>query len=303
MTAVARRGLSPEFFEDLKGGLLAPLRERVVQDQSLCLELREDYINVYYRGGNLMKVSPADGGYSAFFDPNYFGRAEAPSPMPPDRLREPEDVAAWLSAFPSLKQAMDLWQPGEEREVQQLLLRDNNVGGCARSTDYYVCDIEYQSPHGRFDIVAVHWPSIPSERKKADVRRLALGEVKLGDGALEGPAGLHAHVNDVNAHLAVPENLDGLKREMVRVFNQKRALGLIDCGKDLVGFGTEPPVLLLVLVNHDPDKSRLRELLRTLPPSPHAELRVATGSLLGYGLYDPAILTVDEALSRFEPCI
>ena len=58
-----------------------------------------------------------------------------------------------------------------------------------------------------------------------------------------------------------------------------------------------------MLVNHDPDKSRLHELLRALPPSPHAELRIATGSLLGYGLYDPAILTVGEALSRFEACI
>jgi len=303
MIAIERRGLSPEFLADLQGGMLAPLRERVVRDRSLSLELRENYINVYYRGGNVMRVCPTDEGYSAFFDRKYFGGAEAPMPMPPDRLRKPEDVGAWLSALPSLKQAMDLWQPGEEREVQQLVLRDNNVGGCARSTDYYVCDIEYANHHGRFDVVAVHWPSTPSARKRADGRRLVLGEVKFGDGALDGPAGLHAHVNDVNAHLAVPENLDGLKLEMVRVFNQKRALGFIDCEKDLVGFSAERPILLLVLVNHDPDKSRLRELLRALPPSPHAELRVATGSLLGYGLYDPAILTIDEALSRFEACI
>jgi hypothetical protein len=301
MTDIARRGLSPEFLADLQGGLLAPLRERVVRDRSLCLELRENYINVYYRGGNLMKVSAANGGYAAFFDIKYF-EGSAPI-MPSPWLRDASDVAAWLAALPTLKQAMDLWQPGEEREVQQLILRDNTVSGNARSTDYYVCDIEYANHHGRFDLVAVHWPSTPAARKKQDGRRLVLGEVKFGDGALDGTAGLHAHVNDVNAHLAVPENLDGLKLEMVRVFNQKRALGLIDCEKDLVGFSAEPPILLLVLVNHDPDKSRLRELLRAMPPSPHAELRIATGSLLGYGLYDPAILTVGEALSRFEACI
>jgi hypothetical protein len=134
MIAIERRGLSPEFLADLQGGMLAPLRERVVRDRSLCLELRENYINVYYRGGNVMRVCPTDEGYSAFFDRKYFGGAEAPMPMPPDRLRKPEDVGAWLSALPSLKQAMDLWQPGEEREVQQLVLRDNNVGGCARAT-------------------------------------------------------------------------------------------------------------------------------------------------------------------------
>ena len=73
MAAMARRGLSPDFLADLQGGLLAPLRERVARDQSLCLELREDYINVYYyyRGGNVMRVSRANGGYSAFFDTKY----------------------------------------------------------------------------------------------------------------------------------------------------------------------------------------------------------------------------------------
>jgi hypothetical protein len=301
MTIIARRGLSPEFLADLQGGLLAPLRERVVRDQSLCLSLRENYINVYYRGGNLMKLSPADGGYAAFFDTKYFA---GPAPaMPSPRLREASDVGAWLAALPTLKQAMDLWQPGEEREVQQRLLRDNNVGGIARWTDYYVCDIEYANHYGRFDLVAVHWPSTPAARKKQDGRRLVLGEVKFGDSALDGTAGLHAHITDVNTYLAAPDNLDGLKQEMLRVFNQKRALGLIDCEKDLVGFSDEPPVLLLVLVNHDPDKSRLRELLRTLPPSPHAELRIATGSLLGYGLYDPAILGLKDAFARFEACI
>lgn len=301
MVAIARRGLSPEFLADLQGGLLAPIRERVARDQSLCLELREDYINVYYRGGNVMRVSRANGGYSAFFDTKYF-QGVVPS-MPGARLREASDVAAWLAALPTLKQAMDLAQPGEEREVQQLILRDNNLGCIARSTDYYVCDIEYANHHGRFDLVAVRWPSTPTARKKQDGHRLVLGEVKVGDGALDGTAGLHAHVDDVNGYLAAPGNLAAIKEEMLRVFNQKRALGLVDCEKDLRGFSDEPPVLLLVLVNHDPDKSRLRELLRTLPPSPHAELRIATGSLLGYGLYDPAILTIDEALARFEACL
>lgn len=303
MSAIARRGLSPEFLADLQTGLLAPLRERVVRDRSLCLELRENYVNVYYRGGNVMRVCAADGGYSAFFDRKYFAEAESTTPMPPAQLRKPEDIGAWLAALPSLKSAMDVWQPGEEREIQQLVLRDNNFGGCARATDYYVCDIEHANEHGRFDLVAVHWPSTPSARKKSDGRRLVLGEVKVGDDALDGPAGLHAHIKDVNAHLAAPESRAGLEREMVRVFNQKRALGLIDCDKDLAGFSDEPPMLLLVLVNHDPDKSRLRELLRALPPSPHAELRVATSSLLGYGLYDPAILTIDQALSRYGACI
>ena len=303
---VARRGLSPKFLDDLQSGLLSPLRRRVRADRSLCIELRENYINIYYRGGNLIRVSRAGSRYVAFFDPNYFEGAWQPFALPPALLREPADVAAWLSALPWLKQGMDLFlgkHPKDEREMQQALLRDNNFGSVARSTDYYVCDIEYASDHGRFDVVAVRWPSTPAERKKQDGGRLVVAEVKCGDSALEGEAGLHAHITDVNSHLADPSNVAGLKSEMARAFNQKRALGFIDCARDLLGFSGELPLLLLVLANHDPGKSRLRELLRSLPPSPHAELRVATGCLLGYGLYDPAILTIEQALMRFETCI
>jgi hypothetical protein len=306
MAVVARRGLSPAFMDSLQSGVLAPLCARVRRDRSLCLALRENSINVYYRGGNLLRVSEAAGGYAAFFDLKYLEGAEAPIPMPPGRISAPHDVTAWLSALPWLKQWIDLFlgrQAKEEREVQQALLRDNNFGRCARSTDYYVCDIEYATAHGRFDVVAVHWPSTPAERKRQERRRLVLAEIKFGDAALDGPAGLHAHIHDVNAHLADPENVVGLKLEMVRVFNQKRALGLIDCDKDLLGFSDDPPVLLLVLANHDPDKARLRELLGSLPPSPHAELRIATSCLFGYGLYDPALLSIEQLLTRFAGCI
>lgn len=298
MMAVARRGLSPKFLEDLQRGLLAPIRERVLKDQTLCIELRENYINVYYRGGNLMRVSTGDGGYSVFFDPRYFG--ECPPSMPEQRVRVPADVAAWLAVVPTLKDAIDLAGPGEEREVQQLLLRDNNIGGVARSTDYYVCDIEYANPHGRFDVVAVRWPSTPTARKKQHDHRLVLGEVKFGDGALDGSAGLVEHVTDVNNFVGTPGNRAALEEEMLRVFNQKRALGLIDCDKDLVGFSEEPLMLMLMLANHDPGSKKLCKALRALPRSSHVELFIASGSLLGYGLYDPAILPIDEAMERFS---
>ncbi len=205
-----------------------------------------------------------------------------------------------------LKQAIDLYltkQQKEEREGQQLIVRENNFGRDANKTDYYICDLEYASPNGQFDLVAIRWPSTSSARKRQTEGRLVVAEVKYGDGALEGSSGLHAHVNDVNCHLGDPAVVADLKTEMVRVFNQKRALGLIDCKKDVIRFSDEVPMFLVIVINHDPEASRLRELLRTMPPSPHAEIRLTTSCLMGFGLYDPAILTVDAALSRFAPCI
>ena len=62
-------------------------------------------------------------------------------------------------------------------------------------------------------------------------------------------------------------------------------------------------MLMLVLANHDPEKSKLRSALASLPPSPHAEVRIATATLMGYGLYDPGVLDLPTALSRFAGSI
>ena len=297
-----QRGLSPEFMEVLKDGFIAPLLERVRKDRTLCLELREDYINVYYRGGSLLKVSRKDDVYDAFFDPEYLTESDASvsPPLPDPCLREERDVRRWLEALPRLKNEMDIYfgeHPKEEREVQQMLVRDNNFGGLARSTDYYVCDIEYATENGRFDMVAVRWPSSPAERKRQSGHRLVLAEVKHGDGALGGQAGLREHVMDMYRHMDDQATVAALKAEMVRVFRQKHELGLIDCVKELLGFSDELPIPLLILANHDPDKSKLGGVLEKLSHT-HPGLRVASASLLGYGLYDRTMLTVPEALAR-----
>lgn len=276
--------------------MLSSILERVRADRTLCLGIRADYINVYYRGGNLLRVKRLGSQYGADFDPNYLAN--------PDLLPRPHptDIAAWISMIPILKDAMD--RSGKlkiEREIQQSILRDNNFCSSASSSDYYICDIEYAISRGnfRFDIVGVRWPSDRASRKRDRGHRLVFGEVKQGDNALDGNSGLHDHIRDVNEHLADPKVVDATKAEMITVFNQKRALGLLDCKKDLVAFSDDPPLLVLVLVNHDPEKKRLRELLRSLPESPNAEVRIATSSLMGYGLYHHCVLTVEDALARF----
>jgi hypothetical protein len=294
------RGLIPEFMPHLQaGGLLAPIMERIRKDSSLCLALRGRYINVYYRGGSLLKLGlvTSGPGFTASFDPKYVGDGR-PRSTP---IRNATDVSGWLASVPELKKAMDLYaKKSTEREVQQFILRDNNFGAISRFTDYYVCDIEYAIPHGRFDIVAVHWPSKSAVRKEQAGRRLVLGEVKFGDAALTGTAGLREHIKAIDGYLSKPKNVRALKDDMVKVFNQKRALGFLNCRNVLGGFSDELPRLLLLLANHDPNKSKLGDLLRSLPACPHAELRIASASFLGYGLYDPAILTVDQALQRLE---
>jgi hypothetical protein len=75
--------LSKEFLDDLVNpcGLLRPLLERIKEDHTLMLAIRNNWINIYYRGGSALKVEVCKrhgSGYTATFDDN-FNRGFAPS--------------------------------------------------------------------------------------------------------------------------------------------------------------------------------------------------------------------------------
>ena len=277
------RQLKPDFLGALKEGDLFPLLKSVRDDSSLCLELRGNYINVYYRGGNLMEVKHGRSGTRFRFDKKY--GAEPPEPA--------AGVNAWLEAVPRLKHAMDQHEvrrkSRSEREAQQLLLRENNFGRDAQSTDYYICDIEYNvgNRQGQFDMVGVHWPS--ADRERVTDRQLVLIEVKYGEGALDGTSGVASHIVQINKFLSDADRVQSFKKDMVEVFNQKRALGLIKCDKDLKSFSDESEIFL-VLINQDPGHQAIRRTFE----SPHAEVYVANSSPMGYGLWESRMSPLDD---------
>ena len=304
------RGLSPKFMEDLKSdtGLgLNRILDAVKNDATLALEIRGNYINIYYRGGNLMKITEKSGVYSVFFDLKYVITGQ--SYKLPLTLSAFSDVSEWLEKIPLLKYEMDLWfgqHPKNEREFQQLMIRENNFKGTGKGTDYFICDIEYDnSDDSRFDLIAVYWPSSSQERKNQNVG-LAFIEMKYGDGALKNSAGILAHIHDMESYLNPDQNtLGSLKEEMKTVFNQKQALGLIDNQKHIEQFTDSKPEYILVFANHDPDSSILYDELqkvrtavcnRNLP----FDLRFATSNFMGYGLYQQNIYNLDEFMERFR---
>ena len=68
------RLLSNSFMNDLvdHSGFLFPLLDRVKKDQTLMLAIRDGYINIYYRGGNLLRIREKSANtYEAAFDENY----------------------------------------------------------------------------------------------------------------------------------------------------------------------------------------------------------------------------------------
>lgn len=64
--------LNDDFYQDLLSGSFSSLLEYVIDDPSLDLQIRENYINIYYRGGNILKIDKKGTGYNYFFDMKYF---------------------------------------------------------------------------------------------------------------------------------------------------------------------------------------------------------------------------------------
>ncbi len=92
----------------------------------------------------------------------------------------------WNEYFPEAKQVMDIYFSNhmhEEREFQQLAVRENNYSSIANGTDYFIIDIEYDNhKNARFDLIAAEWPSKGSIRKlqKGFKPNLLIIEMKYG---------------------------------------------------------------------------------------------------------------------------
>ncbi len=65
------RGLSNDFMNDLKVGKLKNFLTSVKEDDTLSLEIRDNYINIYYRGGNIFRIEQCTSEYKVYFDINY----------------------------------------------------------------------------------------------------------------------------------------------------------------------------------------------------------------------------------------
>lgn len=322
---LSSRGLSPVFMADLQEGLLQPVLALVHADDTLTLCIRNEYVNIYYRGGSLLRISPAPGGgYSFGFDQHYENdRPTALDGHVPtanwkllhhaQRVDCSAAVALWLCQIPLLKQTMDFWfsaNPKPEREFQQLMERTNN---CNWHTDYYIVDIEYTNRSFRelrADMLALWWPRTKEARREGGgfLPRLTIIEVKWADSALKGTAGMVDHVQKMTAAHG-NGNLDFavVAKETLAVFRQRVELGLIRCDGKETQFSRISQLqqqidYLFLVTDHDPDSTVLVtelsrvEAMSNLPFS----VKVAFGSPMGFGLFDQKIKDLSIGISLLQ---
>jgi len=288
-------------------GLLHPILDRVKQDHTLMLSIRKGYINIYYRGGNILRVKEKrNGSYSAFFDNNY-NKSGVQSPALPEAIESQHAARTWVGSFQDLKGIMDFYfseYSKPEREFQQLVARENNFSTIANQSEYFISDIEFADSAlgARFDILAVRW--LVSQRKSTSNCRPALIEMKYGDGALSGNAGVLKHLQDIDAVISNADKYRALVETMEMQFNLLDELGLMNFNRvanwtNIKLDTNEKPEVIFVLANHNPRSSKLNTILNdpeidAYDHSPNFNLRFYVASFAGYALHADCMLTFSQ---------
>ncbi|MDD5395569.1 MAG: hypothetical protein PHE17_21310 [Thiothrix sp.] len=304
---MSARIISKTFIKDLKEGILSPILRRVQNDETLFLAIRKDYVNIYYRGGNIMKIQElGPEQYSALFDKKYDHHKGGLPPLPA-QLDTPDSVNVWVKSFPRIKEVMDFWfsdHPKLEREFQQVVARENNNSSVSNTTEYFITDVEFSDSEmgARFDMLAIQW--LRGKRKHGNTCRPALIEMKFGDSALGGGAGLLKHLQDFEMFITDKERYKSLLETMTSQFDQMRELGgLIRFGNNGNDYKAIPdetvrPEVVFLLANHNPDSTILNTFLINLTDdyvdSLHFDLRFFVANFAGYGLHEKSMLTLAE---------
>ena len=223
------------------------------RENDLDVQIRDNYLNIYYRGGNFLRIHPR----SFFFDEFYFHR-NVKNMRKTDLVNKSEEgdkeaLAIWKGYInkrqemynllekrggifeyaEKMKKIMDAWEKElntidishDEKNVQQLISM-NNRG----NTAYTVIDLEYAVSrtssfkyNGKLDKKVPRFDIISVDKEG----QLYVIELKTGLGAIDNESGIAPHMDCFN-HTIGRDNKGEFLNEMIELVKQKIALGLID---------------------------------------------------------------------------
>lgn len=205
----------------------------------MSLEVRRDYINIYYRGGNLLKITQNKKGYSFYFDKKYCLNKNDDSAYEKLKALNSSSIEAYTTVFELMMREMDSWfvaHPKKEREYQHNLLNQNPS----------IIDIEYQinrkTVNGRVRAMRLDMIMLIDDK-------MVIVENKYGENNVCGKAGLAKHYNDICMVLNDDSLHEELMASMKNIVLAKYQLGLTD--KSMVGLKKEKTEILFLLAEYN----------------------------------------------------
>ena len=213
------RGINDRFIFDLKTRDLSYFLNQVKTNRDkLCLEIRDRYINIYYKGGNLLKITQKRNGYSFQFDARYCLNKGDDRNYEKLKALNPSSIQDYIDNFELMMSEMDSWlgkHPKKEREFQHKLLVNNSN----------IIDIEYATPKSK---VTGEKLNMRLDMLMVEGDKLIIVENKYGIGAISGNAGVSVHYEDICGLLNTPDVYEELLQSVINIANAKYELGLLD---------------------------------------------------------------------------
>ena len=304
------RIISNNFVRDLEDGVLRNILKYVKSDTTLAMEIRKDCINIYYRGGSLLKIKEAgENLYNGYFDKNYI-KSENSQGVVVECITGIDSVSKankLIDYIPKIKQQMDLWMKiempdGGEREYKHIVAKENNYGLIGKESDYFIGDIEYRGCLNNylFDMVGVKWSVDNTNTNNLD---LALFKMYYGDNHLKTPEDILSNLSDIIDFLYNEEYLNHLKDDLKEIYKVKTMLGLLYPYEELNIDFSDKIEIVYIFGNQSNVDDKLKDTLFKIKNSEQykkisdiADIMIVTSSVMGYGLYEKNMIDIDKAI-------
>ena len=104
------RKINEKFVQDLKDGCLSFFLNQVKsRRKELSIEIRNGYINIYYKGGNLLRITQKKNGYHFHFDAKYCLNKGNDAKYDLLNSLNPSVVDDYIENFEIMMAEMDSW--------------------------------------------------------------------------------------------------------------------------------------------------------------------------------------------------
>ena len=333
---IFERALNETFYSAFneENGILHNLLEIIKSDPSLIMCLRGDYTTVYYRGLQILKINQ---NYTFEVNKNYginndfFTNRSAVNKYKEGSKCYCFEVDIknfdWIQYFKDVKYKMDKHcydgQEKLEKEIQQIMFRENSYNAEANGTDYIIFDVENADDGARYDLLAVYWSRY--SRSSGSKTQFAIIELKANIEAIKGNkkkkekseeivASLFEHYKDAKTFIRNindennKKDRDRFFDDRKQVFTQMINLGLINTNinPDKLSINDKRKKIQFIsaIANYNDKSDELQKQIEKIQvqeimdPCSSMEILFATSSCLGYGLYERYMLNANEMLVK-----
>lgn len=212
------RTIDRPFIDELKIGSLKDLTQRIIMDPDLDMQIRENYINIYFKGNSILKLTERN---------DYMIHEKFSGGLIPKSGKF--ILKDFLTFLPLIKENVILTKskkPTREGEYEQLMIRSNN-GNSNINSDVFITDRQYAdnkthtSGKIRFDLSGITWGRT---RRKGQIVPLTFIEVKYGT---------NNDIKDIDTQILnyynnVKSNIIAISSMTEEILKIKAELGLFD---------------------------------------------------------------------------